>query len=280
MSNKILLTGATGFVGRRAKEFFSDAMIMPSEAVRKPKSASEFVLKNEPEIIIHTAAISDIGACERDPEGSYKANVLLPLALAEASKQLGAKLVAFSSDQVYTGCETEGPYKESDILPTPTNTYARHKLEMENRVLDICPTSVHLRATWMYDMPSYDHKNRGNFIMNSIKTLMKSEKLTGNNQFRGITYVRQVAEFLDKAATLPGGAYNYGSENPLNMYETVCAFLDAIGFGNRKEELARYVDAPKGNLWMDCSKIKAHGINFDTTAEGFARCIKDYGLHI
>ena len=102
------------------------------------------------DVIIHTAAISDVGTCEKDPGASYEANVRLPLFLAKAAKE--QKMICFSSDQVYRGCAGEGPYKEEDA--SPCNVYGRHKLEMEQQVLDVKPDAVMLRAEWMYDYPT------------------------------------------------------------------------------------------------------------------------------
>lgn len=67
----------------------------------------------QPDAILHTAAISDIGACAKDPEGSYHANVLVPEYLAKAAN--GAKLVLFSSDQVYSGAKGDKPFTEDDV---------------------------------------------------------------------------------------------------------------------------------------------------------------------
>ena len=137
----ILVTGPRGFVGRRIMERFPDAAALPSELSRSAdaEGRAAHVEQVHPSAIFHTAAISDIGTCEKDPQASYQANVLLPVALAKAAKATGAKLVAFSSDQVYTGRADGGPFGEDLSLPEPANVYARHKLEAEKRVLDILP---------------------------------------------------------------------------------------------------------------------------------------------
>lgn len=277
----ILITGARGFVGSRAMDCFPDAVAFPSELLRAADAEriAAYVDEQHPELIIHTAAISDIGTCEKHPQDSYKANVLLPIALADAARATGAKLVCFSSDQVYTGCTGEGPYRDDESLPEPTNLYARHKLEAEQRVLDALPSAVMLRATWMYDMPKYGVANRGNFIMNMLNAAMHGQRQCfSRNDFRGITYVRQVAELLARAAELPGGAYNYGSENPLSMYDTARVLLSELGLSDREEELLAGTDQRRHNLWMDCSRIKQQGICFDDTVEGIKRCVRDYSL--
>lgn len=277
----ILVTGAGGFVGARIMTCHPQASAIPSELLRRADKAQilSFARKVQPSVILHTAAISDIGTCERHPDASYRANVLLTEALAIAAKETGAKLVAFSSDQVYTGCTEEGPYREAEDLPEPANVYARHKLEAEKRTLDLLPDAVMLRATWMYDMPMYGHANRGNFLRNVLMAARTGGQIPCvREQRRGITYVRQVAEFLDQATALPGGAYNFGSENELTMPQTAAELLNALGIVHRKAELIAVLDESRHNLWMDCGKIQSHGICFDTTAEGFRRCVADYAL--
>lgn len=277
----ILVTGSHGFTGARAMSMLDATVACPSELLRETDEQRivAYVSEVNPSVIVHAAAISDIGACERDPENSWRANVLLTQALARAARAVGAKLVAFSSDQVYTGCKDEGPYREDTPLPAPANVYARHKLEAERRALDIWPESVMLRATWMYDMPMYTHRNRGNFLVNTLQAAQSGSRIVcAAGQHRGITYVRQVVQLLPLAAQLPGGVYNYGSENELTMPQTAEALLGALGLGDRAQELIEVTQESRHALWMDCGVIRRHGICFDTTREGFERCVKDYGL--
>ncbi len=148
--------------------------------------------------------------------------------LARAAAEIGAKLVAFSSDQVYAGVEQSGPLPETIPLK-PANVYGQGKLEMEQRVQALCPGAVLLRATWMYDLPGYRLPIRGNLPLNLVKTTMYGEKMRfSNRDYRGITYVRQAVENLVPAADLPGGVYNYGSENREDMVTTALAFAEAL----------------------------------------------------
>lgn len=143
----ILVTGANGFVGHKIIQMCKDAVACPSLRGTSEDEIKRIVEASGANTIIHTAAISDIGACQADPEASYIANVQIPIYLAKAAKNV--KLICFSSDQVYSGTDEEGPYSEDMVKPN--NIYAEHKLEMERRVLDIEPTAVMLRAEWMYD---------------------------------------------------------------------------------------------------------------------------------
>ena len=143
----ILVTGATGFVGHKIMEVCEGSIAAPSLRNITQEDVNRIIEESDADVIIHTAAISNIGVCEADPDASYFANVQIPLFIARASK--GRKLICFSSDQVYSGCGEGGPYLEDTVKPA--NTYAEHKLEMEQRVLEIDPDAVMLRAEWRYD---------------------------------------------------------------------------------------------------------------------------------
>ena len=278
---RIFVTGAGGFVGARACRFLQGNY----EVLTPPKgwmaSCTELQLMQriaeaQPDVILHTAAISDTGYTEQHPEEAYRANVELPLWLARAAAQRGARLVGFCSDQVYAGVQQPGPLPETVEL-SPANVYGRQKLEMEQRVLDACPDTVLLRATWMYDLPGYGLPIRGNLPLNLIKATMYGEKLCfSNRDYRGITYVRQAVENLVPAANLPGGVYNYGSENSKNMVATARAFAEAMRLPDA-DSLIEAVDWQR-NLSVNCEKIREYGIKFDTTQEGIYHCLRDYGV--
>lgn len=259
----ILVTGTSGFVGSKIIEACKDAVACPSLKGASEEEVRRIVEESGAEAIIHTAAISDIGTCENNPEESYRANVLLPVYLANASKNI--KLICFSSDQVYSGSDADGPYTED--MAMPGNTYARHKLEMENRVLDICPDAVMLRAEWMYDY----YLKKSNYFMRILNATDGVAFSSG--QFRGITYLREVVENIEKTIKLPGGAYNFGSETTKSMYEITKEFLSLI------QKSVVLSDAPaRHNLWMNCEKARKCGVNFSIVEKGLERCARDYGI--
>ena len=231
---KLLVSGAGGFVGARimtqlAGRYELCAFPKGMLAAADEQTVADWVRREQPDVIVHTAALSDTGYSEKHPDESYRANVLLPCWMAAAAQKSGAKLVAFSSDQVYTGLTEHGPFDEDTPL-SPANVYGRHKQEMEQRVLDILPDAVLLRAAWMYDLPGYGLPIRGNFLLNLLTAAMRQETLRFSAwDYRGITYVREAVERLTQAMELPGGVYNFGSENDCDMVTTArraCELLD------------------------------------------------------
>ena len=238
------------------------------------QTVADWVRREQPDVIVHTAALSDTGYSEKHPDESYRANVLLPCWMAAAAQKSGAKLVAFSSDQVYTGLTEHGSFDEDTPL-SPANVYGCHKQEMEQRVLDISPDAVLLRAAWMYDLPGYGLPIRGNFLVNLLTAAMRQETLRFSmRDYRGITYVREAVERLTQAMELPGGVYNFGSENDCDMVTTAwraCALLDI-------HPVIEAADWPR-SLLMDGGRFRAAaGVGFDDTLTGVQRCLRDYGL--
>ena len=259
----ILITGAAGFVGRRLMETVPGAVAAPSLRNASQEDVKRIMEESGAEAIVHTAAISDIGACQADPEASYRANVQIPLWLARAAGN--RKLVCFSSDQVYSGSKEAGPYSEE--MTAPGNVYACHKLEMEQRVLEILPEAVMLRAEWMYDLRA----PKPNYLLNILRA--EGTVAFSSRQYRGVTYLGEVAENMDRVLALPGGAYNFGSETTLSMQELTKRLAALLG-----KPLAVEDAPPRHNLWMDCGKAARYGVVFSDVLTGLTKCLQEYGL--
>ena len=260
---KILVTGANGFVGHKLMEMCEGAVASPSLRGMSEDGIREMIENSGAEVIIHTAAISSMNVCEKDPDASYQANVIIPTYLAKACK--GRKLICFSSDQVYNGNAGDGPFAEADA--SPSNVYAKHKFEMEQRVLDILPESVMLRAEWMYDYTP----GKFNYLMMVLNA--EGPLSCGPGEYRGVTYLREVAENMKNVIKLPGGSYNFGSETDKSVYDFTADFLKYLG------KDVKLLKGENGkSLRMDCSKARRFGVNFSSVSGGLKRCAEDYGL--
>ena len=230
---KILITGASGFVGSRFVERWRNDFVIlaPSHAeldITDAQAVERYVIENSPQGILHLAALSNTWYCEQHPDESYRVNVEGVCNLAAAAARNGVKFVFFSSDQVYNGNCESGPLNE-DVAVAPETVYGRHKLEAEQRALELCPTAVALRVTWMYDVERTGMPVHANFVLNIAKAIKERTPLVlPVREYRGITWVRDIVEYLPATFNLAGGVYNYGAGCTMDTYETACCYCEML----------------------------------------------------
>ncbi len=99
------------------------------------------------EAVLHAGAMTDVDACERDPEQAWRVNTGGSEQVARACRALGARLVAVSTDYVFDG--EAGPYGEDD-LPNPRGAYARTKRVGEEAALILAPDCAVARVAVVY----------------------------------------------------------------------------------------------------------------------------------
>lgn len=276
-----MITGARGFLGVRVAQYYAgryEVIAIGHEAmdISDLESVRRLFGQYRPDVVIHCAAISDTGYAERHPEESFAVNVLGTEHVARACAEVGGRLIYMSSDQVYNGNPESGPLPES-VEPCPASVYGRDKLEAEARARAIDPTAVGLRLTWMYDLPESPLKLNRNLLVNLRQAHQEGTSLrVATREYRGITDVRAVVTRLEACLRLPGGAYNFGSENRLNSYETFIQAARLLGYEAPERWILpdpeRFPEHPR-NLAMDISRIRSYGIDFPDTLEGVRRAI-------
>jgi dTDP-4-dehydrorhamnose reductase len=97
-----------------------------------------------PDVVIHTAALTDVDECEREREKARRINVDGTGLLAEATEQVGGLFVYISTDYVFDG--ERGDYREEDS-PSPVNRYGETKLLGENLARQRCSKALILRTS-------------------------------------------------------------------------------------------------------------------------------------
>lgn len=273
---KLLITGAGGFLGKRAAAYYKDryeifACTHADLDIADPEMVRRVFDRVRPDFVLHCAAISNTGYAQEHPDESRLINLDGTMHIARACASCGAKLVYMSSDQVYMGCTGSQALRENMTL-YPQNIYGMHKLESEQLVRDIAPDAVGLRLTWMYDVPGSACGDKPGLLTN-LKAAAESGRplRAGVREFRAMTYVWDVVERLEACFALPGGVYNFGASNPLNLYDTLCAVAQAMGYD--PEKVVQRDEHAARNILIDNAKLRAAGIAFPDTAEGAKRAL-------
>ena len=257
---KMLVTGGSGFLGSRVvKYFFGKYEIFAPTHQQMDITDRENVEKVmeafKPDVVIHCAAMADVGQCQREPDLSWAKNVDGSVNVAAAAGKVGAKCLLCSSDQVY--------------FMTPTNLYAKEKLTAEQEGLKVNPDSVFLRLSWMYDPALTSTTQHSDFFTNLLPKLFTDEPVSyAVHDRRGITDVNEVIRNMEKAIHIPGGAYDFGSPNNKTMYETVADLFVRLGLDvNRvKENLEAFQDTPR-DMTLKQEIVNGYGIYFPDTTE-------------
>lgn len=159
---KILVTGASGLLGQkvsrltleRGHEAFSIYKENPVNLgtaieldLTDSESLTNLVHKIEPEVIIHTAAYTDVDGCELNRELAWKVNAEATKHIAMASANIKSHLVYVSTDYVFDG--GKGIYKEKDE-PHPISYYGYTKFKGEEFVKKHAENWCITRASVIY----------------------------------------------------------------------------------------------------------------------------------
>ncbi|HWP28661.1 MAG TPA: dTDP-4-dehydrorhamnose reductase [Chloroflexota bacterium] len=178
-----------------------------------------------PDVVVHTAALTDVDRCEREPERAWLVNVRATEWVAEACARQGALLVHLSSEYVFDG--QAGPYAETDP-PRPLSVYGRTKLASEQIVAQRCARWIVARTTVLF---GYAPGTRGNFVLWLLDRLARGERTrVVVDQVGSPTLADNLAEML--LALIEGGGqgiYHTVGASRLSRYEF--ARLAAAVFG-------------------------------------------------
>lgn len=109
-----------------------------------------------PDFVVHTAGLTDVELCEREPALATHANANLAGNVAAACAKSGIKLVHISTDHIFAG--TRASLSETDI-PAPLNAYAASKLRGEENVAAANPQALIVRTNFF----GWGHRLRHSF---------------------------------------------------------------------------------------------------------------------
>jgi dTDP-4-dehydrorhamnose reductase len=142
-----------------------------------------------PDLVVHTAGLTNVEACEAAPEQAQRANVGISLNVAEACAAAGVRIVHISTDHLFSG---DRPLVDEAAWPDPVNVYGRTKAEAEARVLDAHPAALVVRTNIFGWGPAY----RRSFSDVILEALRQREPIT---LFEDVFYTPILMETLAKA---------------------------------------------------------------------------------
>ncbi len=106
------------------------------------------IVSTRPTAVLHTAAFTDVDGCETNRELAMTVNAGGTENIARACREVGVRMVYFSTDYVFDGSK-QTAYVESDP-PNPQTIYGRSKLEGEKVVASLLDNYAVVRIAWLY----------------------------------------------------------------------------------------------------------------------------------
>jgi dTDP-4-dehydrorhamnose reductase len=150
-----LVTGAAGqlgsaFMANLLDEYAPVGETRQSLDVTSHTAVMQRVAEVKPKVIINCSAFNNVDGAEDDPVTAFSVNAFAVRSLSRAAKQVGAVLVHYSTDFVFSG-DTDRPYTEGD-QPSPQSVYAQSKLVGEWMAAD-APEHYVLRVESLFGGP-------------------------------------------------------------------------------------------------------------------------------
>ena len=167
---RILITGGKGMLGRTLqRELSGDELFvadLPETDMLDAASLGAAFASFRPEAVVHCAAMTKVDDCETNRSLAYRLNEEGSRNVAEACRDAGARLIAISTDYVFSGengvaaldgVHEEG-WRETDE-PAPRTVYGASKLAGERAIFAALPDAAVLRIAWLYGAggPSFVH---------------------------------------------------------------------------------------------------------------------------
>lgn len=241
---KILITGSNGLLGQKLIKLLldkgEDTLIATARGgnrlpypetdyvfdqmdITDKQQVLEVVTKHKPEVIIHTAAMTNVDQCETEREACWDQNVNAVNYLIEASAKNDCFLLHLSTDFIFDG--EDGPYDEK-AKANPVSYYGESKLAAEKLLENSTINYAIARTVLVYGI-AHD-MSRSNIILWVKKSLEEGKEIkVVDDQLRSPTLAEDLAMgcYLIAKQRAPG-VFNICGKDLLNPYEMALKTAD------------------------------------------------------
>lgn len=238
---RVLITGSGGLLGSKLAELatasghkvYSLDNSHPctyGEPVRvditDPTAVGKVFADATPDVVFHTASITDVDLCETNPELAMKVNGEATGSISKACQETGGYLVYVSTDYVFDGMR--GQYSEED-KPAPINSYGKSKLFGEEEMARYCSRGCIARTSVLY---GWGRSYRPNFATWVHSKLAANEHVrVVRDQFASPTLNTHLARMLlEVAERRIQGILHVAGSTRISRYEFAVMIAKQFGF--------------------------------------------------
>ena len=224
---RILVTGGTGMLGQAlVREWTGRAILFPVGPthfdLRDAAAVGDAIRRLAPEVIIHTAAYTDVDGAEAAPETATAVNDRGTAHVSVAAAAVGARLVYLSTDYVFDG-KKGTPYLEHDVA-APINVYGRTKWAGEQHARGV-PGHLIVRTQGLFG------RGGRSFVRSILEAAAAGRAISVvDDVMTGVTYAADLALairlLVDAGAD---GTYHVTNAGPVVWATFARAVLDLAG---------------------------------------------------
>lgn len=281
---KILVTGASGQLGRELEHVFQDQgkyevayfyhRDMPLEV---PDKIHESLRKVLPDIIIHAGAYTAVDRAEEEPELVDKVNHLSTAEIARYCVESKCRLIFISTDYVFGG-NTPFPLLEEEPA-SPINVYGLSKWRAEESINRILGSAIIIRTSWVYS------RFGNNFVKTMIRLMRERSRISVvDDQVGSPTNAGDLAlaisAIVNHSEWLPG-TYHYSNEGQTTWFnfakeiKKICQFQCEVIPTSSSEFNAVAVRPKYSRLKKDKIK-KTFGIDIPEWKDSLQKMLSSY----
>ncbi|MBQ8848038.1 MAG: dTDP-4-dehydrorhamnose reductase [Candidatus Gastranaerophilales bacterium] len=212
---KVLITGANGMLGKDLCYFLDEigCFIIPTNKeimdITNNQIVNNVISKTKPDLIIHTAAYTDVNNAEKEKKQAEEINIEGTKNIAKAAKKYNSTLIYISTDYVFNG-EKNSPYLPND-KQNPINQYGKTKFKAELEVQKNCEKYYIIRTSWLYGL------NGNNFIEKILTNKNKEIKVV-EDEIGCPTWTMELIQGILKILSMPYGIYHICSNGETSRY--------------------------------------------------------------
>ena len=233
IKKRILIIGSNGMLGQRLVDFYSsdkkvELMCASVESsslipemnyaqldITQKNKVKELILDFFPDVIINTAAYTNVDKSETERETAWKINVNGVENIALYAWTVDAHLIHISSDYIFDG--KNGPYSEGD-KPMPIGYYGRTKLAGENSIRISGVRFSIIRTNILYGPTKYGRPDFVKWVINSLRANESIRIVT--DQIGNPTYIDDIVSAISKLVEFKKeGIYNIGGIEMLSRFD-------------------------------------------------------------
>jgi dTDP-4-dehydrorhamnose reductase len=293
--NKILITGAGGFLGSYLSSFSrlneitslqrtvreSDAYLLRLANNEKQiienqnfqKIIENAILSTRCSIIINCIANTSAERCEIEPDKAFYANAEIPLLISQIANDYGVKVVQISTDAVFG---QSGENFSTRDKPVPKSIYGRTKLSGEENVLKTNPQNLIVRTNFF---GSYKPKTTlFNYFFNNL--VEKNPVIGFTNQIFTPMYIEDlVLNLFNLAISQESGIFHMGGNFTISKYDLAIEIARCLNLPESLVIPKVYTNDPKGptrnlNISLNSTGSEKYILSKSSLTQGVSKAIE------